>query len=583
MCARGDGIRGSKDLRAGLRKYLRPTNERKKMSNKTIFKRIALVAASALTAGVVSAIPAQAADAVLTLAASDGSPVTLHTTSGTNRSVGILAGSGAVSSADTASMLNTGTAVFHVADGDGNNVVTVSGGTITAATDDTSNGPADTLNIAGTSAGDAADFAFAVTPNPGSTTITVRLFDAAAATTSSSGGTQVALMTITVGTSANVGVFAASESFASVVSTAASGAHATNSDTANANLVANGGEGIIALTARDGLGAQQPTSSIITATATNGAVVAFSSGAQLGASTSKAYGGTFENIYVAQGTANKGITTTVTVSVDGVTWTSKTFVLYGAVNTIAIGSPSVGQKSGTGAFYLEVRDDNNQLLASVTPSADSSLYNSSVTSVTPAVSSGSAASAQSFACSAIVGTGKIQYYHTNAAAKKILSNVLDVSCAGDPYTWTASLDKASYAPGDIATLTISAKDSKGFATNETVTLGTATSAELVVSGAEMTAVSTPTNADKFSSAAGARTYKFTVGKEEGAYNMVIQMPKWSGGANSSAVTQGAVTVPYKVAGTTATVTNADVLKSIVSLIASINKQIQALQKLILRR
>jgi hypothetical protein len=553
------------------------------MSNKTIFKRIALVAASALTAGVVSAIPAQAADAVLTLAASDGSPVTLHTTSGTNRSVGILAGSGAVSSADTASMLNTGTAVFHVADGDGNNVVTVSGGTITAATDDTSNGPADTLNIAGTSAGDAADFAFAVTPNPGSTTITVRLFDAAAATTSSSGGTQVALMTITVGTSANVGVFAASESFASVVSTAASGAHATNSDTANANLVANGGEGIIALTARDGLGAQQPTSSIITATATNGAVVAFSSGAQLGASTSKAYGGTFENIYVAQGTANKGITTTVTVSVDGVTWTSKTFVLYGAVNTIAIGSPSVGQKSGTGAFYLEVRDDNNQLLASVTPSADSSLYNSSVTSVTPAVSSGSAASAQSFACSAIVGTGKIQYYHTNAAAKKILSNVLDVSCAGDPYTWTASLDKASYAPGDIATLTISAKDSKGFATNETVTLGTATSAELVVSGAEMTAVSTPTNADKFSSAAGARTYKFTVGKEEGAYNMVIQMPKWSGGANSSAVTQGAVTVPYKVAGTTATVTNADVLKSIVSLIASINKQIQALQKLILRR
>jgi hypothetical protein len=61
------------------------------------------------------------------------------------------------------------------------------------------------------------------------------------------------------------------------------------------------------------------------------------------------------------------------------------------------------------------------------------------------------------------------------------------------------------------------------------------------------------------------------------------MPKWSGGANSSAVTQGAVTVPYKIAGTTATVTNADVLKSIVSLIASINKQIQALQKLILRR
>jgi hypothetical protein len=41
-------------------------------------------------------------------------------------------------------------------------------------------------------------------------------------------------------------------------------------------------------------------------------------------------------------------------------------------------------------------------------------------------------------------------------------------------------------------------------------------------------------------------------------------------------------VSYKVAGTGA-VSNADVLKSIVALIASINKQIQALQKLILKR
>jgi hypothetical protein len=65
--------------------------------------------------------------------------------------------------------------------------------------------------------------------------------------------------------------------------------------------------------------------------------------------------------------------------------------------------------------------------------------------------------------------------------------------------------------------------------------------------------------------------------------MVVQMPKWSGGANSSLVTQAAATVPYKIAGTTATVSNADVLKSIVALIASINKQIQALQKLILKR
>ena len=43
-----------------------------------------------------------------------------------------------------------------------------------------------------------------------------------------------------------------------------------------------------------------------------------------------------------------------------------------------------------------------------------------------------------------------------------------------------------------------------------------------------------------------------------------------------------IAASYEIAGTGA-VSNADVLKSIVSLIASINKQIRALQKLILKR
>jgi hypothetical protein len=40
---------------------------------------------------------------------------------------------------------------------------------------------------------------------------------------------------------------------------------------------------------------------------------------------------------------------------------------------------------------------------------------------------------------------------------------------------------------------------------------------------------------------------------------------------------------YTIKSSGTTVTNAEVLKSIVALIASINKQIQALQKLILKR
>ena len=44
-----------------------------------------------------------------------------------------------------------------------------------------------------------------------------------------------------------------------------------------------------------------------------------------------------------------------------------------------------------------------------------------------------------------------------------------------------------------------------------------------------------------------------------------------------------VTVGYKIATSTTSVTNEDVLKAIVSLIASINKQIALLQKALLKK
>ena len=149
------------------------------------------------------------------------------------------------------------------------------------------------------------------------------------------------------------------------------------------------------------------------------------------------------------------------------------------------------------------------------------------------------------------------------------------SCYGDPDSYSASFDKASYVPGDIATLTITAKSEKGNPTNDYAVLG-ASSYDVSIAGSNMTAVVTPTNADKFSK--GSKTYKFIVGATEGSYNMVVNLPNWNytGGPQP-------LTVAYKIAAGTATVSNADVLKSIVALIASINKQIQALQKLILKR
>ena len=93
----------------------------------------------------------------------------------------------------------------------------------------------------------------------------------------------------------------------------------------------------------------------------------------------------------------------------------------------------------------------------------------------------------------------------------------------------------------------------------------------------LTAVSAPTFSDEF--VGSKKTYKFTVGSTEGSYTGVVDLPLFA----STTYAQAAQTVSYKVASSTTAVSNADVLKAIVSLIASINKQIAALQKALLKK
>jgi hypothetical protein len=81
---------------------------------------------------------------------------------------------------------------------------------------------------------------------------------------------------------------------------------------------------------------------------------------------------------------------------------------------------------------------------------------------------------------------------------------------------------------------------------------------------------------------GVKTYTMTVGTTvaatAGTYTGVVDFSTITG-------TYGVdkATPTYKISTGGDTTTNAEVLKSIVALIASINKQIQALQKLILKR
>jgi len=96
-----------------------------------------------------------------------------------------------------------------------------------------------------------------------------------------------------------------------------------------------------------------------------------------------------------------------------------------------------------------------------------------------------------------------------------------------------------------------------------------------------TFVSATGSATAHTKADGTVVYTFAVGLPtgitDGTYTSTVDF------TSLTAVAASVATPTYKVGTGVSAVSNAEVLKSIVALIASINKQIQALQKLILKR
>jgi hypothetical protein len=181
-----------------------------------------------------------------------------------------------------------------------------------------------------------------------------------------------------------------------------------------------------------------------------------------------------------------------------------------------------------------------------------------------------------YTCGAAAGdvkTAKLTFTNSGSATV-VTSDAFTLRCSDDPYTYTASWDKASYLQGEIATLTVKFLDSKGFAANNKAgATGTWTGSTPM-----LTAISA-TGAAPVLDNNGTKTYTYSVGGNTaitaGSYVSVIEF---------SSLTAGTKQTPsYKVSTGSADVTFTEVLKSVVALIASINKQIQALQKLILKR
>jgi hypothetical protein len=171
-------------------------------------------------------------------------------------------------------------------------------------------------------------------------------------------------------------------------------------------------------------------------------------------------------------------------------------------------------------------------------------------------------------------------FTTTATGKIVVSDSFTARCAGDASTYTVSIDKAAYTQGELAKATVKFLDSKGNKANNMTAIG-ANSWNLPYMGAVDSTITATTGASSASvtDGNGEVVYTFTVGTSTaavaGTYTGIIEFSAPALGVKS--------TPTYKISTGGDTTTNADVLKSIVALIASINKQIRALQKLILKR
>jgi hypothetical protein len=287
------------------------------------------------------------------------------------------------------------------------------------------------------------------------------------------------------------------------------------------------------------------------------------------------------------------MTCAVALTVNGAAWLTKNIKFHGKVTKVEVDGGQAGisiakakAEASDAAFYFSAYDAAGNALNGITVATEDTTSASFSSSAVDGTTNTTDGQTGSLTCTTTKGTGSFKLKVTNAANEVIYSPSYTVNCNGGVYTYAASFDKASYVPGDIATLTITAKDSAGKEANDyqylggTTAAGHGTSNPVSIAGSNMTAVTAPATTDTESaSRTGVWTYTYTVNVgAEGDYNGAVKIAV----SSTSAQYNKSVTIPYSIASTGG-VTNADVLKSIVALIASINKQIQALQKLILKR
>ena len=569
------------------------------MSTKTMKQRIASVAVAALTAGVISVVAAPSASANVT--AGELSFVT----------------QGNVYNTGACSITNSNTANATVATFRTGSVVALDGDTLTAGDDIyvALSGPGVISKWASQPVTDAvapealalatADSISATALLDTTTVVGDRLLVTLTGTGTvtlsvgvSSSTAVLDVITITSVTACAGGTFSSTYSDISTTSSSTDNSWTANVD--EQTSIDAGGALYIRVDA-DNAYDTNITTGTFAASATNGALVNY--GSAIGTAVGIAGSTSFQSSTDADGafvfrvdpaSAAAGGTTVVTITLGGTTIATKSLTFFGEAKSIKVGTIRTGITSGTvasetatGYFTFEFLDAAGtavpgngiaHVAATATtnvttgatvkgPSSSSAAITDAGTGLVDAIETvigSTKAGVAAFSCGSSGGTSPTTWAHTNAITGDTITVNVSLSCAGSIATYTVSTDKASYSVGEIATITIDAKDSSGRAVADSVAMAADT---VSVGGGSLTrAVQT--------------TDYFTGGKR----TILAQMTT-AGSFNTAVTLTGSVTTSataaYKISD--GAVSNAEVLKSIVALIASINKQIAALQKLILAR
>ena len=646
VCHKVMELEDPKDLRARFRKFLILTNERKKMSKTTLRKRISLVAVTALTAGVLSVVASPAANAniaanspesqatftndnlnVAVIASTTGAAISNGTTANLNKSLGLIYKDASSTTAQSATMLASGALALYTLGSATTLGITATGGTFSSPIGEAgvaASVPAIAADLKGVlTASTATNVAVVWTPGAVGTYV-ISMYEGNGVTFPSASlglarGDLKSQITVTVVASGVAGAYASTYTLCNVGVT---GGSAAATDVSGASAINNGGTGYIHFNLKDAYNTQLATASAsaVTASTTGTAVLDIASSAAGAIAASDVVTSTTSGtVAIKQAKAGVPTTATVTLSYGGTVVCTKTLTFQGEVASLkakavraqttaadTIINKDADRNIDGGTIEVEAFDSAgnkvNPLNAAgnaaeltqfgTVASTVSSLNVSSITFGT--VATGVAATSADalwpvsstlayHSCSGRGVNDKLQVTFQNPSGTIITSPAFSARCAAAAVSYKASWDKASYVQGDIAKLTVAWFDQYGnpAPSSGIATKGTVTGATPVITAPMMTLIGTLTN-NHAVDINGSKVWTYTVGTSgtftEGSYQGLVDYSALSG-------TTGAIqTVAYKVALTgTPGVSNADVLKSIVALIASINKQIQALQKLILKR